>query len=169
MATVTTRYRIIGDITIEFVTITHGDDITLEANVLMPEETSALPVIDIPTAPVLEPPVEVVPEEPPVEIVPEETVPEEVIARPLGEMAMGAVAPPPLTKKRRGLQAFIRGIYTVIFSLLGMMGAAFAYLQDNLNQLTDIKWQTIVIVVGGALLAGIGYGLKRFWKPEGLL
>jgi hypothetical protein len=77
--------------------------------------------------------------------------------------------PPALTQKRRGLQAVIRGGYTALFTLLGMSGAAFAALRDNLSQLTDLKLQTILIVVGGALLAGVAYGLKRWYKPEGLL
>jgi hypothetical protein len=168
MPLVVTKYRAMGDITVEFVTTINGETITLETNVLLPESMPVLPVIDIPSAmpPALEAPSEIIPEAAPEKLIKETS--SEVIAKPLDEMKMGVVAPP-VTKKKRGLQALIRGVYTVIFSLLGMTGAAFAYLQDNLNQLTDIKWQTIAIVVGGALLAGIGYGLKRFWKPEGLL
>jgi len=85
-----------------------------------------------------------------------------LLAAPLSEPV---VAAPP----GRALPAFIRGVYTVIFSLLGMAGAGFAYLRDNLDKLTDIKWQTVAIFVGGALLAGIAYGLKKYWKPDGLL
>jgi hypothetical protein len=168
MPIVVTKYRAMGDITVEFVTTINGETITLETNVLLPENLPPLSVIDIPSAtpPALEAPSEIIPEAAPEKLIKETS--SEVIAKPLDEMKMGVVAPP-ATKKKRGLQALIRGVYTVIFSLLGMTGAAFAYLQDNLNQLTDIKWQTIAIVVGGALLAGIGYGLKRFWKPEGLL
>ena len=59
--------------------------------------------------------------------------------------------------------------YTAGFSLLGMLGAAFAYLKDNLSQLSNLSKGTIAIVVGGAVLAGLLYGLKKYWVPTGVL
>jgi hypothetical protein len=178
---VTTKYSIIGETTIEFVTKVEPNNTSLEVNVLLPE-TSSSSAIAISATPVLEPALEpeyepalpdpaLEPEYEPALPDPANAISEPtdaVVAQPLGDMVVSA-APPPVTKKTRGLQAVIRGVYTVLFSLLGMMGAAFAYLKDNLNQLTDIKWQTVAIVVGGALLAGLGYGLKRWYKPDGLL
>jgi hypothetical protein len=194
---VTTKYCVISDTTIEFVTKVEDNNTSLEVNVLLPETSSASD-IDISSASVLESvtvatddsvlepeyepalPDPALPDstltstieseyEPalpdPANAVSEST--DSLVAQPLGEMVLSAA--PPITKKRRGLQAVIRGVYTMLFSLLGMIGAAFAYLKDNLNQLTDVKWQTVAIVVGGALLAGSLYGLKRWYKPEGLL
>jgi len=90
-----------------------------------------------------------------------DTVEASVVAQPLGPVMATAGAP------GKAAPALIRGLYTVLFSLLGMAGAAFAYLKDNLGSITDLDWQTIAIIVGGALLAGLGYGLKKYYKPDG--
>jgi len=93
------------------------------------------------------------------------------VATPLGEapatQTYRMAAPP--TRAERGKMGLIRGMYTFLFSLLGMVGAGAAALKDNLAQLTDLKWTTLIIVIGGALLAGIGYALKKYYKPDGLL
>jgi hypothetical protein len=96
-------------------------------------------------------------------VVIEDTEETSIVAQPLGQIVVAAATP------GKAAPAIIRGMYTTLFTLLGMLGAAFAYLKDNLDQLTDIKWQTIAIVMGGAVLAGLGYGLKKYWKPDGLL
>ena len=75
----------------------------------------------------------------------------------------------PVTRKQRAGAGLVRGVYTAGFSLLGMVGAAFAYLKDNLSQLSTLSKGTVAVVVGGALLAGVLYGLKRYYKPNGVL
>lgn len=144
-----TTYTVIGDATLEVVT----DGETAEINVLLPNGNPlALKEQEI----TLEQPAE---------------IPAEVPVEPVYFASAPPLEPssPVLTKKRRGLQAVIRGAYTVIFSLLGMLAAGAAALRDNLSQLTDLKLTTILIVVGGAVLAGVAYGLKRWLKPDGLL
>ena len=169
MPLVVTKYRAMGDITVEFVTTINGETITLETNVLLPESTPVLPVIDIPSvAPALceenttaEVPIE---ETPPEEEPTQETTETPAMAQPLQKTLLTTASP---TRKERVVPAFIRGFYTVMFSLLGMFSAAVAYLQDNLDKLLQLDWKIYLVVGVGALLSGVAYGLKRFYKPEG--
>ena len=150
---VTTKYCVIGETVVEFVTAVGDNKVEQTFNILLPEKSSSedAPIAEITTATP-----DPITEQPP-----------EVIAQPLGDALPLKAASPP--QKGKFLPAAIRFMYTTIFTLLGMAGAAFAYLKDNIGQLTDIKLQTVLIVVGGALLAGLCYGLKKYVRPEGLL
>ena len=75
----------------------------------------------------------------------------------------------------RTLPAVIRGGYTIIASLLGMIGAACSYalahLDDVKSYLTDTNdWKKLAMAAGfvlvGAVIAGILYGAKKFYRPD---
>lgn len=73
------------------------------------------------------------------------------------------VAAPP---RSRGFAAVLRFIYTSLACLLGMIGAGAKYLLDHLNDLSDINWTVVIIAVVGSLLAGLLYGLKKYFRPD---
>jgi hypothetical protein len=73
------------------------------------------------------------------------------------------------TRKERGVMGLVRGLYTVLFTILGMIGAGAAYLRDNLDKLFQLDWKVYAVVGIGAVLSGILYALKKYWKPDGLL
>jgi hypothetical protein len=70
-------------------------------------------------------------------------------------MTLAAAAP----KKHRGLSAFIRGAWTLIF---GVAGEAAVYVLDNLGILNLPPGAGVAV---GAVL----YSIKKYAKPEGLL
>jgi hypothetical protein len=47
-----------------------------------------------------------------------------------------------------------------------MAGASAKYLLDHLSDLSDINWTVVGIAVAGALLAGVLYGLKKYYRPD---
>jgi hypothetical protein len=71
------------------------------------------------------------------------------------ELTLAAAAP----KKHRGLSAFIRGAWTLIF---GVAGEAAVYVLDNLGILNLPPGAGVAV---GAVL----YSIKKYAKPEGLL
>lgn len=161
---VTTKYCIIGETTIEFVTVVDGDSTTLTVNVLPPERpaemlmSAAADVVDITAAT----PSSIV-EQPP-----------EAIAPPLGAAEPCATAQPyklgaAPTRKEKGVMSLVRGAYTAMFTLLGMVGAGTAYLRDNLDKLFQLDWKVYAVVGIGAVLSGIMYATKKYYKPDGLL
>lgn len=84
-----------------------------------------------------------------------------LLASPLGEPVVAA--PPP---HGRGFYAILRFLYTSLACILGMIGAGAKYLLDHLNDLSDINWTVVGIALAGALLAGVLYGLKKYFRPD---
>ena len=75
------------------------------------------------------------------------------------------LAAAPLTKKRL-LPALIRGTYAVIFALLGAAATALVYLEGVLGSLSLPPWVAAAV---GIAVTFLGYFLKKFIKPDGLL
>ena len=181
---VTTSYCIIGDITLEYVKKETDGETSTQLNILLPESikipalSEAVPVVLPANVPVADT-VLVTAADTSVATVSDATTaapsstpdqPLEVVAQPLGaaEMTMG-VAAPTATRKERAVPAFIRGLYTTLFTLLGMLGAGVTYLKDNLDKLFQLDWKVYAVVAIGAVLSGIMYALKKYYKPDGLL
>ena len=85
---------------------------------------------------------------------------------PLLETPAPAAAPGPLTKKKRLLPALIRGTYAVIFALLGAAATALVYVEGVLGSLSLPPWVAAAV---GIAVTFLGYFLKKFIKPDGLL
>ena len=143
-----TRWTYLGDSTIEIVV--DGDSI--EVNVLPAEHIFTPEPILTPDVKMPEP---VNIEPPPVSSTPADsqtvnTVPPEITAEPI------LLAAPP---KHRGLSAFIRGAWTLIF---GVIGEAAVYVFDNLGIL-NLPPGT------GVALGAVLYAVKKYAKPDGLI
>ena len=69
------------------------------------------------------------------------------------------VSAPVTPKKHRGLSAFIRGAWTLIF---GVAGEAAVYVLDNLGILN-------LPPGAGVALGAVLYSIKKYVRPDGLL
>jgi hypothetical protein len=139
-----TRYTYLGDSTIEVVV--DGEEV----------QVNILPVTN---SPQLE--------------TSEEALDAESASAPDGSITQssGVQLPPPLpleaaVKPQRGLHALVRAMWSAVFYLLGVAAAGLVYVQDKVDQLGLPTWVAVAV---GAVVSALGYGLKKYYKPDGLL
>jgi hypothetical protein len=148
--TVTTRWHRAGDVLIESVKM-----VTVEHSVL-PAQGGDAPsqgaVTGSPAGQDIVAPTEEVIQ--PSQDVPQ--APETITPEPLILQAPAATS--------RGKAAFVRGLWTFLFSLLGMAGAALMYIEASLDKLPIPGWAAVP--AGAAVAAGL-YATKKFVKPDG--
>ena len=150
-ALVKQRYTYVGELVVEVVVAASEGSISTDVNVL-PSVSPAGAVSQTGNMPpALETPVEPNPLADPV-----------ALPQPLAEPVLMATAPP----HGRGFYAVLRFFYTSLACILGMAGASAKYLLDHLSDLSDINWTVVGIAVAGALLAGVLYGLKKYYRPD---
>jgi hypothetical protein len=136
-----TRYTYLGNSTIEVVVNDEGKEIDVN---ILPSATPPEPASETTAS------ADTLLEEV------QQTPDNEVLAQPLTASAVGRAKP-----------ALIRWMYTSLFSFLGFVGTVLATFRDNLSQITEFGWWTLIVAVVASIIAGALYALKKYYKPEG--